>query len=1515
MFSSRKPKIFKRHPPPELFSLADYHVARAPSAKVTADLRRRLSRAAAAGGGPSHLGSGEGRVQMNKGPIRRFAPEDDLSPVEFAQLEELLEEAEHLYRERHYEAERKKQLAVHKTMEFYRNSVARHGSIVGTALSEFGDAATYTTRATVATSATFGTRYSGYSAASAYSRAGSLASMETDAAILSPVRRKVAAVVQCRRKPQITTSGLTGMLRNPRADDGGKGPIDAYVASFKEERPLFASPSVYALAKLDEATQLASTGLMPTCVLAAVTVHLLLQEIPHLRHAKRPLAVLVRAIFAIPQAHVALSTGTTTAAAKYQRKTKRRRSLFVASEIAQELMDLRGGAAQDNLDTCATEHQQHLGGILAQYLAFITERDDDNDDAAAAPPSPAGVPPRSPRGKAEDDEVHHVEQPELRLMAHIPTWGELRSLFENRRNAELATKFSVDKRLAKLVREKEAVVAFVESLCDKRSVTTLAIVFLRWRTFKHQERRKEHLAGAFKKIMAHGVDVDAPRALFTGWRRVVIADRARVARRSMLEVQRRVRNSREALDSEATLLGGELEELDRIRAAQAEADAELADLEAQQARPELNVASLDSVTRAFAVALGDCYEGAASLARSAKLDALDTREPRLSAVFDEKMDGDQGFFDRRRERMSDRVADERINSDLRRWSPGKEPHKVADAEGDDEKLKRQRRGGTMQLRRKNKDGGVTVVFTNDETRLQQRLQVVETGPQPFAFRVGRELLAWADATLVRDGCALDDGDAAVDGAEGVLSAFSDGIKLAKLVRRLFADRYELDPLHGGLGEAWRSVAKLASSLASVPPGGQDKERGAHCAATLEVLRGGACLAPPIGRYVEVKHLAGARAAAAHWSLVPVSAARARNPKKGGAGRDKGSNPREVIVRVVSKYLGKRVNVDPEATAVGRTYALLAQLFSTQFYRYGAPPRYVGKHPYEPPYAAAILRTRPHVLDTRAATDAVETDLHAARPALYPEASFVSVPPPKTRGGPRSPEDALRSSACDVVVVRARALGRNGVLAFEEAAYDQCAGEIVGAHGAALAQLEATFGAAAAVGEDRRAAAGALHDALRLCWRTLCTTVLAQRVRVEEDIDDGVFTRPRKAQIEGDLRRFGYADAEDEETGDLDNMDEEIAQICLVFREHLRDMRRIFPFYAASGSGSANTMDSTEFWKFVHDCRLQDDKRRLLPSSKVDLLFQQASLDFSKTGNDRLEQDTHELDKTQFSEVLVRLACARYPKAISPSNCLFRLLRENVLPHACQIDADVFRERLHGDVVKSVQLKHRKNLRVVFKLFASWDSSSPSSTMDADEMVCMLRLAKVIGPLCSEMACRTIFAYVQNDDFVIEDLKKDGCVGGHRNRGRSSALLSTHPGSDKEMVFTEFEECVAAIASMLQPDPYKMLDQSIDKFIADCFLPALAGHPKLRGQIDLPAKDGDKASGSFTLRRGGAPPDGGFTPRTSLDRDRPPRDPPGGFTPRLDRKKGPDNEAAAAAMKMKLPPGANVAPKEKSKDGE
>ncbi|KAK7242754.1 hypothetical protein SO694_00015046 [Aureococcus anophagefferens] len=531
---TRKPKIFKKGAtPPNLLST---YGAMSPSRKMVNDLRTHLRNAQPAPqqprGGPRlrESASDPGMAYLGVGgrrEARQADEEDDLGPLEFAQLEEVLDEAEHLWRERHHEAERRRQRAVAVT-------VANAADL----FDEDAAAATHATPRSVASAASSAAR--SVATAASPRTLPSLGNTSVAGLSASPSRRPRVADTRPRERPKMSTSGLGDMLSERRSaaqratkdralraalrsgegiDVAARGPIDTYVASFAREKEIFASGSVYALAKLDEATQLASTGLMPTCVLAAVAVHLLLEELPSLGHVRRPLAALVRAIFAIPQAHHALIAGDTEAAAAYRGKTKRRRSLFVASEIAQELMDLRGGAAQDNLDTCATARQRYLGGVLAQYLAKIT------DDAG---------------GDGGD-----ADRPELRLMAHVPTWGELRSLFEARRNAELSTKASVETRLSKLVREKEQVVQFVEGLCDKRSVTAMAITFERWRTHKKQEKRKAALARALLAMQANGGAIDAPRSLFTAWRRAVVAATQRRARQRARDVARVVRESRE----------------------------------------------------------------------------------------------------------------------------------------------------------------------------------------------------------------------------------------------------------------------------------------------------------------------------------------------------------------------------------------------------------------------------------------------------------------------------------------------------------------------------------------------------------------------------------------------------------------------------------------------------------------------------------------------------------------------------------------------------------------------------------------------------------------------------------------------------------------------------------------------------------------------------------------------------------------------------------------------------------
>ena len=71
------------------------------------------------------------------------------------------------------------------------------------------------------------------------------------------------------------------------------------------------------------------------------------------------------------------------------------------------------------------------------------------------------------------------------------------------------------------------------------------------------------------------------------------------------------------------------------------------------------------------------------------------------------------------------------------------------------------------------------------------------------------------------------------------------------------------------------------------------------------------------------------------------------------------------------------------------------------------------------------------------------------------------------------------------------------------------------------------------------------------------------------------------------------------------MDRQCAALSDLFRRRIRDMKRIFAFYAASESGAGDELGHGEFWKFVKDCKFQKIRQRL-PSGRVDLVFNQAS---------------------------------------------------------------------------------------------------------------------------------------------------------------------------------------------------------------------------------------------------------------------------------------------------------------------
>ena len=59
--------------------------------------------------------------------------------------------------------------------------------------------------------------------------------------------------------------------------------------------------------------------------------------------------------------------------------------------------------------------------------------------------------------------------------------------------------------------------------------------------------------------------------------------------------------------------------------------------------------------------------------------------------------------------------------------------------------------------------------------------------------------------------------------------------------------------------------------------------------------------------------------------------------------------------------------------------------------------------------------------------------------------------------------------------------------------------------------------------DKRDYRNFCHDSQFVSWQSFCTTILSNKVRIEEDIDDGSHTTVRKVQVDTELKRMGITD--------------------------------------------------------------------------------------------------------------------------------------------------------------------------------------------------------------------------------------------------------------------------------------------------------------------------------------------------------------------------------------------------------
>ena len=194
--------------------------------------------------------------------------------------------------------------------------------------------------------------------------------------------------------------------------------------------------------------------------------------------------------------------------------------------------------------------------------------------------------------------------------------------------------------------------------------------------------------------------------------------------------------------------------------------------------------------------------------------------------------------------------------------------------------------------------------------------------------------------------------------------------------------------------------------------------------------------------------------------------------------------------------------------------------------------------------------------------------------------------------------------------------------------------------------------------------------------------------------------------------------------------------------------------------------------------------------------------------------------------------------------------------------------LQGTKVSSMLDTHKKWLKKIFTAYAAADDSDDAilqaDTMNVTEVLKMCNDAGLVGATLNVRAIRSIFAYVQQEEALLEEdgggdpkppavdegaLRSLGAAGPFPARSLAaasrcalsaratpplssplSALRSPpsltrpiHAPADleaSEMVYSEFVEFLVAIAVFMQPNPYLVVDMRLDRFLRTMFYPAL-----------------------------------------------------------------------------------------------
>ena len=157
---------------------------------------------------------------------------------------------------------------------------------------------------------------------------------------------------------------------------------------------------------------------------------------------------------------------------------------------------------------------------------------------------------------------------------------------------------------------------------------------------------------------------------------------------------------------------------------------------------------------------------------------------------------------------------------------------------------------------------------------------------------------------------------------------------------------------------------------------------------------------------------------------------------------------------------------------------------------------------------------------------------------------------------------------------------------------------------------------------------------------------------------------------------------------------------------------------------------------------------------------------------------------------------------STAACLEQLFVENWLPEASREEPESFHDLLATDTVQRMLLKHLRELKKIYKIYADADEAGASgSTINLGEFLMLLNDANVIDEQLNESAVVRLFLNLTDD----EDTQADGGI---------------KSWDEIELQFEDFLEGLCGCAIYKFPDPYMPVVLKVHNFITQKIVPLL-----------------------------------------------------------------------------------------------